>query len=71
MRSKNWLSKKLERAIKRTNISLENIQNRIASQMTDKEKIDLAEYVIDNNYTINNLYTKIDTEKTDLISEKT
>ena len=31
---------RLERAIKRTNISLENIQNRIASQMTDKEKID-------------------------------
>ena len=58
----HYLSKKirLERAIKRTNISLENIQNRIASQMTDKKKINLADYVIDNNYTINNLHKKID-----------
>tara|TARA_X000001036_G_scaffold429151_1_gene459948 strand:- start:1995 stop:2594 length:600 start_codon:yes stop_codon:yes gene_type:complete len=51
---------RLDRAIKRTNINLENIQNRIAFQMSDKEKIKLADYVINNNYTLNNLYKKID-----------
>ena len=51
---------RLNRAITRTNINLENIQNRIALQMSDKEKIKLADYRIDNNYTINNLYKKID-----------
>lgn len=61
---------RLERAIKRTNISLENIQNRIASQMTDKEKINLADYVIDNNYTINNLHKKIDFVIDEIISIK-
>ena len=61
---------RLERAIKRTNISLENLQNRIASQMTDKEKINLADCVIDNNYTINNLHKKIDTIIDEIISIK-
>ena len=61
---------RLERAIRRTNISLENIQNRIALQMTDKDKINLADYVINNNYTINNLYKKIDVVMHEIISTK-
>ena len=51
---------RIDRAIKRRNISLENIQNRISFQMTDKEKINLADYVIKNEYSIENLYKKID-----------
>tara|TARA_Y100001970_G_scaffold31323_1_gene38896 strand:+ start:37137 stop:37736 length:600 start_codon:yes stop_codon:yes gene_type:complete len=61
---------RLERAIKRTNINLENIQNRISFQMSDKEKIKLADYVINNNYTINNLYKKIDSIISEIISTK-
>jgi len=61
---------RLERAIKRTNISLENIQNRIALQMTNKEKNNLADYIIDNSYTLNNLYKKIDQIMAKIISIK-
>ena len=51
---------RLSRAIKRDNISLENIQNRISLQMTENKKKNIANYIINNNYTINNLYKKLE-----------
>ncbi len=51
---------RLSRAIKRDNISLENIQNRISLQMPEKKKKDIADYIINNNYSTNNLYKKIE-----------
>ena len=38
--------------------------------MTDKEKINLADHVIDNNYTINNLHKKIEALIDEIISIK-
>ena len=51
---------RLFRAIKRDNISLENIQNRISLQMSENQKKNIASYIINNNYSINNLYKKLD-----------
>ena len=51
---------RLERAVKRKNISLENIQNRISLQMSEKDKKVIADYAINNNYSKNNLYKKLD-----------
>ena len=51
---------RLSRAIKRDNINLENIQNRISLQMPENKKKNIADYTINNNYSINNLYKKID-----------
>ena len=51
---------RLSRAVKRDNISLENIQNRISLQMTENKKKNIANYIINNNYTINNLYKKLE-----------
>tara|TARA_Y100000994_G_scaffold136261_1_gene111593 strand:- start:50 stop:649 length:600 start_codon:yes stop_codon:yes gene_type:complete len=51
---------RVERAIKRKNISLENIQNRISFQMKDTEKSKLADYIIKNEYSTKNLYNKLD-----------
>ena len=51
---------RLSRAIKRDNISLENIQNRISLQMPEKKKKNIADYIVNNNYSINNLYKKIE-----------
>ena len=46
---------RLERAVKRKNISLENIQNRISLQMTDKDKKRISDYTINNNFSKNNI----------------
>ena len=51
---------RLSRAIKRDNISLENIQNRLSLQMPEKKKKNIADYTINNNYSTNNLYKKIE-----------
>ncbi len=51
---------RLKRAIQRDNISLENIQNRIALQMPESKKKKLADYTINNNYSLKHLYKKID-----------
>ena len=40
---------RIKRAIKRKNIPLESIQNRISLQMSDSKKIKMADYVINNN----------------------
>jgi len=51
---------RLKRAIKRDNISLENIQNRISLQMPESEKKKLADFIINNNFSLNHLYKNIE-----------
>ena len=51
---------RIERAVKRNNLSLENIQNRIYLQMSEYKKKNLADIVISNNGSINNLNKKLD-----------
>ena len=56
------LSKKqnrLDRALKRKNLPLEQIQNRMSLQMSEKEKKTRATYVIENNYSIELFHEKI------------
>ena len=53
-------NKRLKRAVERKNISLENIQNRILFQMPENKKKELANHTIINNYSIENLYKKLD-----------
>ena len=53
-------NKRLKRAVERRNISLENIQNRILFQMPENKKKELANHTIINNYSIENLYKKLD-----------
>ena len=53
-------NKRLKRAVERRNISLENIQNRILLQMPENKKKELANHTIMNNYSIENLYKKLD-----------
>lgn len=51
---------RIERAIKRTNMPLENIQNRISKQLSDKKKKSLADHTITNNKNLNSFYTDLD-----------
>ena len=51
---------RIERAIKRNNLPLESIQNRILLQMSDNRKKKLADYVITNNLDLNHFYKKIE-----------
>jgi dephospho-CoA kinase len=51
---------RLNRAVKRTNISLENIQNRISLQMPEKDKKKLTDFVINNSYSTKNLKIKLE-----------
>jgi len=51
---------RLKRAVKRTNINLENIQNRISLQMPEKEKKELTNYIINNNFSLENLNRKLE-----------
>ena len=51
---------RLDRAIKRKNISLENIQNRISLQMPESKKKELSNYIINNNFSLENLHKKLD-----------
>jgi len=51
---------RLSRAVKRTNISLENIQNRISLQMPEKDKKKLTDFVINNSYSTKNLKIKLE-----------
>lgn len=46
---------RLERLMNRSNLSLEHAQNRIEIQMNQDEKISLADYVIYNNKSLNDL----------------
>ena len=58
---------KVKRAIKRNNLSLEDIQNRIFLQMPESHKKKVANLVIHNNGNINNLYSKLDKLYDDLL----
>ena len=51
---------RIERAIKRINLPLESIQNRIHLQMSENKKKKLADIVINNNGSINNLNKHLD-----------
>lgn len=53
--------KQLERLLERDrDLSVSDAKNRIASQMTMEEKVKRADLVIDNNGSIEELYTKLD-----------
>ena len=52
--------KRIKRAIKRRNIPLESIQNRMRLQMSDNKKKKLSDIIIHNNDDIKSLYKKID-----------
>ena len=52
--------KRIKRAIKRSNIPLESIQNRMRLQMPDNKKKKLSDIIIHNNDDIKSLYKKID-----------
>ena len=58
---------RLSRAVKRKNISLENIQNRIALQMSEKEKKKNTNYIINNNTSIENLHKKLEVLSKELL----
>ena len=52
--------KRIKRAIKKNNIPLESIQNRMRLQMSDNKKKKLADVIIYNDKDLNSLYKKID-----------
>ena len=49
-----------ERAIKRKNISLREIEKRMILQMSEEKKEEMADFVIENNSTKNELFKKLD-----------
>tara|TARA_B100000941_G_scaffold228522_1_gene170836 strand:+ start:192 stop:794 length:603 start_codon:yes stop_codon:yes gene_type:complete len=51
---------RLERALKRKNLPLEQIQNRMSLQMPETEKKKKADYIINNDGTLENFYKKMD-----------
>ena len=51
---------RLERALKRKNLHLEQIQNRMSLQMPETEKKIKADFIINNDGTLENFYKKID-----------
>jgi len=51
---------RLERALRRKNLHLEQIQNRMSLQMPETEKKVKADYIINNDGTLENFYKKID-----------
>ena len=51
---------RLKRAIKRHNISLEQIKNRMSLQLSETKKNSLAQHIIKNNTDIKNLYKNLD-----------
>ena len=50
---------RLKRAIKRHNISLEQIKSRMSLQLSESKKKNLADYIINNNGTIKQLENKL------------
>tara|TARA_B100000900_G_scaffold408210_1_gene422116 strand:+ start:34 stop:624 length:591 start_codon:yes stop_codon:yes gene_type:complete len=51
---------RLERALRRKNLHLEQIQNRMSLQMPETEKKEKADYIINNDGTLENFYKKMD-----------
>ena len=58
---------RIKRAIKRNNLPLESIQNRISLQMSDNKKKKIANYVITNNLNKESLIKKINKLYIDLL----
>ena len=50
---------RIKRALKRKNLHLEQIQNRMSLQMPEKEKREKADYIIDNNGTLDIFHKKL------------
>ena len=50
---------RLKRAVKRHNISLEQIKSRMSLQLSESKKKNLADYIINNNGTIKQLENKL------------
>ena len=50
---------RINRALKRKNLHLEQIQNRMSLQMSEKEKKETADYTILNNGSIDSFYKKL------------
>lgn len=59
--------KRIKRAIKRNNIPLESIQNRMRLQMSDYKKKKLSDIIIYNNGDLDSLFKKIDKLYKDLL----
>ena len=59
IKTKNEIRK--ERAVRRKNISLTEIEKRMMLQMDENEKEKLADFIIENNETERELFNKIDT----------
>ncbi len=51
---------RLQRALERSNLSEQTINNRMKLQMNDSQKIKYADYIIKNNSTKSELYNKVD-----------
>lgn len=51
---------RIERLMKRSNLSLENAKNRLKIQTSQGKKISVADYVIYNNGTLNDLKCEVD-----------
>ena len=51
---------RIERALKRKNLPLEQIQNRMSLQVTEKEKRSKADFIIENNSTEEKFYDKLE-----------
>ena len=65
MADENWLVTadleiRLERIAKRDGLDRQSILDRINNQMSDDEKIAIADYVIDNSGNLSDLYRQID-----------
>ena len=58
-----------QRAVKRHNISLIEIENRMALQMKEQEKEKLADFIINNNKTETNLFKELNTFYSNLKEE--
>ena len=52
--------KRIERAIKRSNLPKLEIQKRMRQQLSDTERRKYADYVIDNNSTVEHAYRQVD-----------
>ena len=57
---------RINRAINRRNLSLEDIQNRMFLQMPEAKKKEIADIIIYNNGKMNNLFSKLDDFYTNL-----
>ena len=51
---------RIERAVKRKNIPLESIQNRISLQLSDTQKKKMSNYIIENNSDINSFLKRLE-----------